>query len=66
MELETAIAKAFDDISSHLTPQIITGKGNTVFHSEWDSLNRITTNVHGSNAVNSARGIMFQEVNVAM
>ncbi len=31
MELETAMAKAFDDISTHLTPQIITGEGNTVF-----------------------------------
>ncbi len=29
MELETAMAKAFDDISTHLTPQIITGEGNT-------------------------------------
>ncbi len=62
MELETAMAKAFDDISTHLTPQIITGEGNTVFHSEWDNLNRITTNVHGSNVVNSAGGIMIQEV----
>ncbi len=56
------MAKAFDDISTHLTPQIITGEGNTVFHSEWDNLNRITTNVHGSNVVNSAGGIMIQEV----
>uniref|UniRef100_UPI00358F5BAA uncharacterized protein n=1 Tax=Myxine glutinosa TaxID=7769 RepID=UPI00358F5BAA len=62
MELETAMAKAFDEISTHLTPQIITGEGNTVFHSEWDNLNRITTNVHGSNVVNSAGGIMIQEV----
>ncbi len=61
MELETAMAKAFDDISTHLTPQIITGEGNTVFHSEWDNLNGITTNVHGSNVVNSAGGIMIQE-----
>ncbi|KAI4813981.1 hypothetical protein KUCAC02_003199 [Chaenocephalus aceratus] len=56
MELETAMAKAFDEMSTNLTPQIITGEGNTVFHSEWDNLNRITTNVHGSNVVNSAGG----------
>ncbi|KAI4832249.1 hypothetical protein KUCAC02_015223 [Chaenocephalus aceratus] len=62
MELETAMAKAFDEMSTNLTPQIITGEGNTVFHSEWDNLNRITTNVHGSNVVNSAGGIMIQEV----
>ncbi|XDV26709.1 hypothetical protein PO909_030347 [Leuciscus waleckii] len=52
----------FDYISTHLTPQIITGEGNSVFHSEWDNLNRITTNVHGSNVVNSTKGIMIQEV----
>nr|XP_033967869.1 uncharacterized protein LOC117468025 [Pseudochaenichthys georgianus] len=62
MELETAMAKAFDEMSTNLTPQIITGEGNTVFHSEWDNLNRITTNIHGSNVVNSAGGIMIQEV----
>ena len=33
---------------------------NVVFHSEWDNLNKIFTNVHGSN-VNSAGGIMIQE-----
>ncbi|KAI4829166.1 hypothetical protein KUCAC02_023227 [Chaenocephalus aceratus] len=38
MELETAMAKAFDEMSTNLTPQIITGEGNTVFHSEWDNL----------------------------
>ncbi|XP_049337187.1 uncharacterized protein LOC111196954 [Astyanax mexicanus] len=62
MELETAMAKAFDEMSTYLTPQIISGKGNCVFHSEWDNLNRITTNVLGSNVVNSAGGIMIQEV----
>ncbi|KAI4809457.1 hypothetical protein KUCAC02_018336 [Chaenocephalus aceratus] len=62
MELETAMANAFDEMSTNLTPQIITGEGTTVFHSEWDNLNRITTNVHGSNVVNSAGGIMIQEV----
>ncbi|KAI4816802.1 hypothetical protein KUCAC02_009108 [Chaenocephalus aceratus] len=62
MELETAMAKAFDEMSTNLTPQIITGEGNTVFHSEWDNLNRITTNVHGSDVVNSTGGIMIQEV----
>ncbi len=40
----------------------MTGKGNVVFHCEWDNLNKTTTNVHGSNIVNSAGGIMVQEV----
>ena len=61
IELETAMTKATDEISTYLTPQIITGDGNLVFHCEWDNLNKITTNIHGSNVVNSAGGIMIQE-----
>ncbi|KAF1387641.1 hypothetical protein PFLUV_G00082050 [Perca fluviatilis] len=38
---------------------VVTG---TLDSSEWDNLNRITSNVHGSNVVNSAGGIMIQEV----
>ena len=62
LELETGLTKALDDVSTHLTPQIITGEGNLVFHCEWDNLNKITTNVLGNNIVNSAGGIMIQEV----
>ena len=62
LELETAMAKAIDEASTYLTPQIICGEGNEVFHTEWDNLNKITTNVHGSNVINSAGGIMIQEV----
>jgi hypothetical protein len=62
LELETAIAKALDDISTYLTPQIITGEANLVFHCEWDNSNKTTTNMHGSNIVNSAGGIMVQEI----
>ena len=61
LELETSIAKALEDKSTHLTPQIVCGEGNIVFHSEWNNLNKITTNIHGSNVVNSAGGIMIQE-----
>jgi hypothetical protein len=62
LELETAIAKALDDTSSFLTPQIVTGEGNEVTHFEWDNMNKTTTNVHGSNTVNSTGGIIIQEV----
>ena len=62
LELETALAKALDEVSTYLTPQIVTGEGNIVFHCEWDNLNKTTTSVHGSNIVNSAGGIMVQEV----
>ena len=62
LELETALAKALDEASTSLTPQIITGEGNKVFHLEWDNMNKITTNIHCSNVVNSTGGIMIQEV----
>ena len=62
LELETALAKAIDEASNFLTHDIVTGEGNEVFHCEWDNLNEITTNVQGSNIVNSAAGIMIQEV----
>ena len=55
------MAKAIDEADTYLTPQIVTGKDNLVFHSEWDNLNKILTNVTGPNAVNSAAGIMMQE-----
>uniref|UniRef100_UPI00358F9AD5 uncharacterized protein n=1 Tax=Myxine glutinosa TaxID=7769 RepID=UPI00358F9AD5 len=62
LELETALAKVLDEVSTYRTPQIVTGEGNLVFHCEWDNLNKTTTSVHGSNIVNSAGGIMVQEV----
>ncbi|XP_068233918.1 uncharacterized protein [Palaemon carinicauda] len=62
LEVETALAEAIDDVSSSLTPQIAIGEDNVVFHVEWDNLNKITTNFHGSNVVNSTGGIMIQEV----
>ena len=62
LELETALANALDEVSTYLTPQIVTGEGNLLFHCEWDNLNKTTTNVHGSNIVNSAGGIMIQEI----
>ena len=43
-------------------PQIVCGPGNKVFHTEWDNLNRVTTNVEGSNVVNATGCMMFQVV----
>ena len=62
IQLETAMAKALEETSTYLTPQIVNGDCNEVFHSEWDNLNNILTNVTGSNVVNSAAGNMLQEV----
>ena len=63
LEFETAQVKAIDEVSNLLTPQIVTGEGNHLFHSEWDNLKKIMTNVRGSNVVNSAGGITIQETN---
>ena len=62
LEVETALAEAINDVSSFLAPQIATGEDSEVFHVEWDNLNKITTNIHGSKVVNSNGGIMIQEV----
>ncbi|KAI4825963.1 hypothetical protein KUCAC02_021622 [Chaenocephalus aceratus] len=62
LELEIALAKVLDKVSSYRTPAIVIGDLNMVFHCEWDNLNKTTPSVHGSNIVNSAGGIMVQVV----
>ena len=60
LELETALAKAVDAFPHFHSPDYY-GEAN-VFHLEWDNLNKITANIHGSNMENSTGGIMIQEV----
>ena len=62
LELETAFLKAIGEVSTKLTPQIILGDGNEVYHMEWDNLNVLTTSIHGSSVVNSTGGIMIKEI----
>ena len=62
IELETAMAYALEEAKSYLTPQIVSGESNEVFRNERDNLNEILINVIVSNVVNSAVGIMLQEV----
>ena len=62
IELETAMAYALEEENTYLTPQIVSGESNEVFHNEWDNLNKIFKNVTESNVANSAAGIMLQEV----
>ena len=62
IELETALAKALEETSAYLTPEMVSGDCNKVFHRELDNLNKILTNVTESNVVNSTAGIMLQEV----
>lgn len=54
------MAKAIEELGTYVTPQIVTRDDNVVFQSEWDNLNKIKTNVTGSNVVNNAAGIMLQ------
>ena len=65
LELKTAPAKAIDEVSTKLTPQITPGDRNEVYHMEWDNLNVLTTTIHVSNVVNSTGRIMIQEVKPA-
>lgn len=62
LELETELAKALDEVSTSLTPRLITGEGNSAFHLEWDNMNKIMTNICSSNVVNSTGGIMIKAV----
>lgn len=61
--METALAKTQESLF-HLTPQIVTEVCNEVFHYEWDNLNKMTTNAHGSHIVKNAGVIMLQEINI--
>ena len=56
------MAHSLVETSTYLTAQTVSGDFYDVFHSEWNKLNKILTNVTGSNVVNSAAGIMIQEV----
>ena len=56
------MAEAIEKNNTYLTPDIAIGDFNLVFHSEWDNLNKVRTNLIGNNMVNSAAGIMLQEV----
>ena len=62
IKLETAMAYALEETNTYLMPKIVSGESNEVFHNEWDNLNKILTNVTGSNVVNSTAGVMLQEV----
>ena len=50
-----------DEVSTYLTPQIVTGEDSTVVHFESDNLSKITTAIHGSNNIDFAAGIILQE-----
>ena len=56
------MAISFEDVSSLVTSQIVSGEKNGLFHMEWDNLNQVTTNIHGNNVANHTKGIMIQEV----
>ena len=63
LEVETAIAKAVDQISSLLTTQIICHPQlPSLFHSEFDNFDQLVSNLTGQGSVHTAHGIMLQEI----
>ena len=62
-ELETSIAKALEQTSSLLTPQIVREPDvPSIFHSEFDNFDQLVNTMSGTNSVHTAHGIMLQEV----
>ena len=63
LESETAIAHSVKSSSSVLSPEIIRNPtGKSVFHSEFDNFDKYVNDIFGSGIVNTAHGIMLQEV----
>ena len=60
--LEVEFAETVDNKNKLACDAPYCGNSTLVFHIEWDSLNKINTNLTGSNVVNSPAGIMLQEV----
>ena len=54
------MANALEETSTYLIPQIDSGDCNEVFHSGWDNMNKILTNITGFDVANSTSGIMLQ------
>ena len=62
-ELETSIAKAVEQTSSLLTPQIVREPDvPSIFHSEFDNFDQLVNTMSGTDSVHTAHGIMLQEV----
>ncbi|KAL2091604.1 hypothetical protein ACEWY4_013867 [Coilia grayii] len=63
LELETALAEAVESSSSQLSNQIIRyPMPPSVFHSEFDNLDKFINDVTGRESIHTAHGIMLQEV----
>ena len=63
LELETALAEAVIQSSTQLTNQIARSpSGPSVFHSEFDNFDSQLNDLTGKGSVNTAHGIMLQEV----
>ena len=62
-ELKTSIAKALEQTSSLLTPQIVREPGvPSIFHSEFDNFDQLVNTMSGTDSVHTAHGIVLQEV----
>ena len=61
--LETSIAKALEQTSLLLTPQIVREPDvPSIFHSELDNFEQLVNTMSGTDSVHTAHGIMLQEV----
>ena len=59
LEVENELADAVSNKSMHLTTHTFIDDSNLFFYCEWSNLNKINTNLKGSNVVNSAARIML-------
>ena len=61
LELEAALADAVEASSSVLSPQIVGGIFNLVFHSAWDNFDQLIRAIRGILSIHTAHGVMYQE-----
>ena len=62
LELENALNLALNKASSCLTPNIIRGYGNKLFHSVWDNFDQTLSSIHGPTSLHTSHGMMMQEI----
>ena len=60
--LENGLYSALEKASSCLTPDIIRGIGNKLFHSVWDNFDQLLSSIRGPTSMHTSHGMMIQEV----
>ena len=62
LELENALAEALEKASTVVTPSIVRGVCNILFHSVWDNFDQLLASIRGLASIHIATGMMAQEV----